>query len=164
MDPRNLRIGQGYDVHQLAEGRKLIMGGVDIPHTRGLLGHSDADVLAHAVADALLGGVRGGDIGKLFPDTDPAYEGADSMKLLAAVADFVRERGYEILDVDSVIAAQAPKLSPYRDQMRENLARAMGISPENVGVKATTTEHLGFEGREEGISATAVALLVRCTD
>ncbi len=164
MDPRNLRIGQGYDVHQLVEGRKLIMGGVDIPHTRGLLGHSDADVLAHAVADALLGGVRGGDIGKLFPDTDPAYEGADSMKLLAAVADYVRDRGYEILDVDSVIAAQAPKLSPYRDQMRENLARAMGISPENVGVKATTTEHLGFEGREEGISATAVALLVRCTD
>lgn len=164
MDPRNLRIGQGYDVHQLVEGRKLIMGGVDIPHTRGLLGHSDADVLAHAVADALLGGVRGGDIGKLFPDTDPAYEGADSMKLLAAVADFVRDRGYEILDVDSVIAAQAPKLSPYRNQMRENLARAMGISSENVGVKATTTEHLGFEGREEGISATAVALLVRCTD
>lgn len=164
MDPRNLRIGQGYDVHQLVEGRKLIMGGVDIPHTRGLLGHSDADALAHAVADALLGGVRGGDIGKLFPDTDPAYEGADSMKLLAAVADFVRDLGYEILDVDSVIAAQAPKLSPYRDQMRENLARAMGISPENVGVKATTTEHLGFEGREEGISATAVALLVRCTD
>lgn len=164
MDPRNLRIGQGYDVHQLVEGRRLIMGGVDIPHTRGLLGHSDADVLAHAVADALLGGVRGGDIGKLFPDTDPAYEGADSMKLLAAVADFVRDLGYEILDVDSVIAAQAPKLSPYRDQMRENLARAMGISPENVGVKATTTEHLGFEGREEGISATAVALLVRCTD
>ena len=164
MDPRNLRIGQGYDVHQLVEGRKLIMGGVDIPHTRGLLGHSDADVLAHAVADALLGGVRGGDIGKLFPDTDPAYEGADSMKLLAAVAGFVRERGYEILDVDSVIAAQAPKLSPYREQMRENLARAMDISPENVGVKATTTEHLGFEGREEGISATAVALLVRCTD
>ena len=140
------------------------MGGVDIPHTRGLLGHSDADVLAHAVADALLGGVRGGDIGKLFPDTDPAYEGADSMKLLASVAGFVRDLGYEILDVDSVIAAQAPKLSPYREQMRENLARAMGISPENVGVKATTTEHLGFEGREEGISATAVALLVRCTD
>ena len=164
MDPRNPRSGQGYDVHQLVEGRKLIMGGVDIPHTRGLLGHSDADVLAHAVADALLGGVRGGDIGKLFPDSDPAYEGADSMKLLAAVAGFVRDRGYEILDVDSVIAAQAPKLSPYRDQMRENLARAMDISPENVGVKATTTEHLGFEGREEGISATAVALLVRCTD
>ena len=164
MDPRNLRIGQGYDVNKLVEGRKLIIGGVDIPHTLGLLGHSDADVLAHAVADALLGAIRGGDIGKLFPDTDPEWEGADSMKLLAAVADFVRDLGYEILDVDSVIAAQAPKLSPYRDQMRENLARAMGISPENVGVKATTTEHLGFEGREEGISATAVALLVRCTD
>lgn len=163
-DPAGLRVGQGYDVHAFAEGRKLILGGVDIPHVRGLLGHSDADVLAHAISDALLGGIRGGDIGKLFPDTDPAYEGADSMKLLAAVADFVRDRGYEILDVDSVVAAQAPKLSPYRDQMRENLARAMGISPENVGVKATTTEHLGFEGREEGISATAVALLVRCTD
>ena len=160
----NLRIGNGYDVHRLVEGRRCIIGGVDIPYERGLLGHSDADVLAHALADAILGACRGGDIGKLFPDTDPAYEGADSMKLLAAVADFVRDRGYEILDVDSVIAAQAPKLSPYRDLMRENLARAMGISPENVGVKATTTEHLGFEGREEGISATAVALLVRCTD
>ena len=162
MDPKDLRIGQGMDVHAFAEGRKLILGGVDIPHTKGLLGHSDADVLAHAVADALLGGIRGGDIGKLFPDTDPAYEGADSLKLLAAVADLVRERGYDIVDVDSVIAAQAPKLSPYRDQMRENLARAMGISAENVGVKATTTEHLGFEGREEGISATAVCLLARC--
>lgn len=162
MDPKDLRIGQGMDVHAFAEGRKLILGGVDIPHSKGLLGHSDADVLAHAVADALLGGIRGGDIGKLFPDTDPAYEGADSMKLLAAVADLVRERGYGIIDVDSVIAAQAPKLSPYRDQMRENLAHAMGIDAENVGVKATTTEHLGFEGREEGISATAVCLLARC--
>ncbi|MEE0844644.1 MAG: 2-C-methyl-D-erythritol 2,4-cyclodiphosphate synthase [Eggerthellaceae bacterium] len=157
-----LRIGQGYDVHALVEGRKLILGGVRIPHKLGLLGHSDADVLAHAIADALLGGIRGGDIGKLFPDTDPAYAGADSLKLLAAVAQKVRDEGYEILDVDSVIAAQAPKLSPYRDRMRENLARAMGISVENVGVKATTTEHLGFEGREEGISATAVALLHRC--
>ena len=162
MDPKDLRIGQGMDVHAFAEGRKLILGGVDIPHTKGLLGHSDADVLAHAVADALLGGIRGGDIGKLFPDTDPAYEGADSLKLLAAVADLVREHGYDIVDVDSVIAAQAPKLSPYRDQMRENLARAMGIPTENVGVKATTTEHLGFEGREEGISVTAVCLLARC--
>ena len=162
MDPKDLRIGQGMDVHAFAEGRKLILGGVDIPHTKGLLGHSDADVLAHAVADALLGGIRGGDIGKLFPDTDPAYEGADSMKLLAAVADLVRERGFDIVDVDSVIAAQAPKLSPYRDQMCENLAHAMGIAVENVGVKATTTEHLGFEGREEGISATAVCLLARC--
>lgn len=157
-----LRIGQGYDVHALVEGRKLILGGVRIPHKLGLLGHSDADVLAHAIADALLGGIRGGDIGKLFPDTDPAYAGADSLKLLAAVAQKVRDEGYEILDVDSVIAAQAPKLSPYRDRMRENLAHAMGISVENVGVKATTTEHLGFEGREEGISATAVALLHRC--
>lgn len=158
----NLRIGQGYDVHAFAEGRKLILGGVDIPHDRGLLGHSDADVLAHAISDALLGGVRGGDIGKLFPDTDPAYKNADSLKLLEAVAAFVRDHGYEILDVDSVIAAQAPKLSPYRDQMRQNLAQAMGVSVDSVGVKATTTERLGFEGREEGISATAVCLLCRC--
>lgn len=159
---RTMRIGQGYDVHAFAEGRKLILGGVDIPHTRGLLGHSDADVLAHAIADALLGGVRGGDVGKLFPDTDPAYKDADSLDLLAQVAAFVREQGFEIVDVDSVIAAQAPKLSPFRDQMRENLAKAMGIPVENVGVKATTTEHLGFEGREEGISASAVCLLARC--
>lgn len=150
------------DVHAFADGRRLVLGGVDIPHDRGLFGHSDADVLAHAIADALLGGVRGGDIGKLFPDTDPAYKDADSCKLLAAVARFVRERGYEILDVDSVIAAQAPKLSPYRDRMRANLAAAMGIPIDNVGVKATTTEHLGFEGREEGISATAVCMLLRC--
>ena len=161
---RSLRIGQGMDVHAFAEGRRLILGGVDVPHDRGLAGHSDADVLTHAVADALLGGIRGGDIGKLFPDDDPAYEGADSLKLLAAVAALVRERGFEILDVDSVVAAQAPRLSPYRDAMRQNLADAMGISVDNVGVKATTTEHLGFEGREEGISATAVCLLVRCSD
>ena len=160
---RGLRIGQGYDVHAFAQGRKLILGGVDVPHDRGLLGHSDADVLAHAVADALLGAIRGGDIGKLFPDDDPAYEGADSLVLLSRVAALVREAGYEILDVDSVIAAQRPKLAPYRDQMRENLARAMSIPVENVGVKATTTEHLGFEGREEGISATAVCLLARCS-
>ncbi len=158
----DLRIGQGYDVHALVEGRRLVLGGVDIPHERGLLGHSDADVLAHAVADALLGGMRGGDIGKLFPDDDPAYKDADSLVLLAAVAEHVRAAGFAILDVDAVIAAQAPKISPYRDQMRENLARAMGIAVENVGVKATTTEHLGFEGREEGISATAVCLLCRC--
>ena len=159
-----LRIGQGYDVHKLVEGRKLIIGGVEIPHTLGLLGHSDADVLAHAVADALLGGIRGGDIGKLFPDTDPEWEGADSMKLLAAVADKVRAEGFQIVDVDSVIAAQAPKMAPHREQMRKNLAAAMSVPVENVGVKATTTEHLGFEGREEGISATAVALLGRCSD
>ena len=128
MDIRNLRTGLGMDVHAFAEGRKLMLGGVDIPHSRGLLGHSDADVLAHAIADALLGAVRGGDIGRLFPDTDPAYKDADSLKLLAAVAGFVRERGFEIVDVDSVIAAQAPKLSPYRDQMRANLARAMGVA------------------------------------
>ena len=158
-----LRIGQGFDVHALVEGRRLILGGVDIPHEKGLLGHSDADVLAHAVADALLGGIRGGDIGKLFPDTDPAYAGADSLKLLAAVAERVRAEGFEILDVDSVVAAQRPNRSPHREAMRANLARAMGVPVENVGVKATTTERLGFEGREEGISATAVALLARCS-
>lgn len=163
MDFRDLRTGLGMDVHVFAEGRKLILGGVDIPHTRGLLGHSDADVLAHAVSDALLGAVRGGDIGRLFPDTDPAYKDADSLKLLAAVAAYVREQGYEILDVDSVVAAQAPKLSPYREQMRANLAAAMGIAVENVGVKATTTERLGFEGREEGITAYSTCLVARCS-
>ena len=162
-DLRNLRTGLGMDVHAFAPGRKLILGGVDIPHHQGLDGHSDADVLAHAISDALLGAVRGGDIGKLFPDTDPAFKDADSLKLLAAVADKVRAEGYAILDVDSVIAAQAPKLSPHRDAMRANLAAAMGIPVENVGVKATTTEHLGFEGREEGISATAACLLCRCS-
>ena len=160
-DFRNLRIGQGMDVHALVEGRKLIIGGVDIPHDKGLLGHSDADVLVHAVCDALLGGIRAGDVGKLFPDTDPAYRDADSLVLLSRVAETVRAAGFDILDVDSVVAAQAPKLSPYREAMRENLAYAMGIAVDNVGVKATTTEHLGFEGREEGISATAVCLLAR---
>ena len=160
-DLRNLRTGLGMDVHAFAPGRKLILGGVDIPHHQGLDGHSDADVLAHAISDALLGTVRGGDIGKLFPDTDPAYKDADSLKLLAEVARFVRERGFEIIDVDSVIAAQAPKLSPYREAMRENLAAAMGVPVENVGVKATTTEHLGHEGREEGITAYATCLVCR---
>lgn len=160
---QGLRIGQGMDVHAFAPDRKLIIGGVDIPHHQGLDGHSDADVLTHAVMDALLGAARAGDIGKLFPPDDPAYEGADSIKLLQHVADHVRSLGFEIVDVDSVIAAQAPKLSPHRDQMRRNLADAMGIPVENVGVKATTTEHLGFEGREEGISATAVCLLARCS-
>ena len=159
----SMRVGLGYDVHAFAPNRKLILGGVEIPHHQGLDGHSDADVLAHAVADALLGAIRGGDIGKLFPDTDPVYKGADSLKLLAAVANLVRERGFAIIDIDCVIAAQAPKLSPYRDQMRENLAAACGIDAENLGVKATTTEHLGFEGREEGISAQAVALVCRCS-
>ena len=160
---RNLRIGQGMDVHAFAPDRKLIIGGVDIPHHQGLDGHSDADVLTHAIMDALLGAARAGDIGKLFPPDDPAYEGADSIKLLEHVAEHVRSMGFEIIDVDSVIAAQAPKLSPHRDQMRENLAAAMGIPVDNVGVKATTTERLGFEGREEGISATAVCLLARCS-
>jgi len=163
MEARDLRIGQGMDVHAFAKGRKLIIGGVDIPHRQGLDGHSDADVLTHAIMDALLGAARAGDIGKLFPPTDPAFKDADSIKLLEHVAAHVRSLGFEIIDIDSVIAAQAPKLSPHRDRMRANLAAAMGIPVENVGVKATTTEHLGFEGREEGISATAVCLLARCS-
>ena len=161
-NPRNLRIGQGMDVHAFAPGRPLIVGGVKIPHYQGLDGHSDADVLTHAIMDALLGAARAGDIGKLFPPTDPAFKDADSIKLLEHVAAKVRELGFEILDVDSVIAAQEPKLSPHRDAMRENLASAMGISVENVGVKATTTERLGYEGREEGMTAYASCLLVRC--
>lgn len=157
-----LRIGLGYDVHALVAGRKLIIGGVEVPHRLGLLGHSDADVLAHAVADAVLGAARAGDIGKLFPDSDPRYANADSMQLLSQVAKHVRSLGFEIDDVDSVVVAQAPKLSPFRLQMRQNLAAALNIDVENVGVKATTSEHLGYEGREEGISAQAVALLRRC--
>lgn len=157
----SLRIGLGTDVHALVEGRKLILGGVDIPHSRGLLGHSDADVLAHAISDALLGAARAGDIGKLFPDTDPAYAGADSLKLLAEVARHVRGLGFQIVDVDSVVTAQAPKLSPHREAMRANLAKAMDIPVDNVGVKATTSEWLGYEGREEGITAQAVVLLER---
>lgn len=158
----SLRVGLGYDVHAFASGRKLILGGVDIPHHHGLDGHSDADVLLHAISDALLGATRLGDIGKLFPDTDPAYKDADSLELLKAVATLIRKEGFEILDIDCVIAAQAPKLSPYRETMRENIAHACGIARENIGVKATTTEQLGFEGREEGISAQAVALVCRC--
>lgn len=154
-----LRIGHGYDVHKLVEGRDLILCGVNIPHTTGLLGHSDADVATHAVADAILGATRLGDLGKLFPDTDPAYKGANSLELLASVMSLARERGYELLDCDCTIAAQAPKLAPYREQMRENLARALGTDPANVGVKATTTERLGFVGREEGMEAWAVCLM-----
>ncbi len=164
LDIRRLRIGQGMDVHALAEGRRLIIGGVDIPFERGLDGHSDADVLAHALADAVLGAARAGDIGKLFPPSDDAFKDADSLELLAEVARVVRGLGFEILDVDSVIAAQEPKLSPYRDQMRANLASALGISVENVGVKATTTEWLGYEGRGEGMSATASCLLYKRED
>lgn len=154
-----MRIGHGYDVHRLVEGRKLILCGVDIPHTLGLLGHSDADVATHAVADAILGATRLGDLGKLFPDTDPAYEGADSLRLLSEVMRLARERGYRLVDCDCTIAAQAPKLAPHRDEMRANLARALGLGVESVGVKATTTERLGFVGREEGMAAWAVALL-----
>ena len=154
-----LHIGHGYDVHAFAEGRRLVLGGVDIPYERGLAGHSDADVLAHALMDALLGAMRAEDIGALFPDNDPAYDGADSCKLLARVAELARERGYVICDCDCTVVAQAPKLAPHRQAMRENLAAAMGVPVEAVGVKATTTEHLGFVGRKEGIAAWAVALL-----
>lgn len=153
------RIGLGYDVHAFAEGRKLVLGGVDIPFERGLDGHSDADVLVHAIMDALVGAMRAGDIGKLFPDTDPAYEGADSVKLLEHVGRLVREKGFEIVDIDSVLMIQDPKISPYREQMRANIAAALQIPVDNVGVKATTTEWLGYEGRGEGASAQAVTLL-----
>lgn len=154
-----LRIGHGYDVHKLVEGRKLILCGVEIPHKLGLLGHSDADVATHAVADAILGATRLGDLGKLFPDTDPAYAGANSLELLAQVMRLARERGYELLDCDCTIAAQAPKLAPHREQMRVNLAQALGVGVESVGVKATTTERLGFVGREEGMAAWAVCIM-----
>lgn len=156
-----MRVGIGYDVHALVEGRPLILGGVTIPHDRGLAGHSDADVLAHTISDALLGAIRGGDIGHHFPDTDPAYAGADSIELLRRVGDLVAGAGWTIVDIDSVIAAQAPKLAPYRGAMRENLASALGLEVDQVGVKATTTERLGAIGREEGIAAHAVVLLRR---
>lgn len=155
------RIGLGYDVHAFAEGRKLIIGGVDIPFDKGLDGHSDADVLVHAIMDALVGAMRAGDIGKLFPDTDPAYKGADSIKLLEHVGKLVKESGWSIVDIDSVLMIQEPKMSPHREQMRENIAAALGIPVDNIGVKATTTEWLGYEGRGEGVSAQAVALLER---
>ncbi len=162
--PSNLRIGHGYDVHRLVEGRRCIIGGVEIPHTKGLLGHSDADVLAHALADAILGACRGGDIGKLFPDTDPAYAGADSLVLLSRVMEYARELGFEFVDADCTIACQEPKISPYREQMRENLSRALGVSVQNVGVAATTTEKLGWEGTGEGIGAWAVCLLEKTSE
>lgn len=154
-----MRIGHGYDVHRLVEGRKLILGGVTIPWEKGLLGHSDADVLAHAVADALLGAAALGDIGKLFPDTDPAYEGADSLQLLAQVCRVVREKGFAIENIDATILAQAPKLRPHIDAMRENLARSCGIPVDCVSVKATTEEGLGFTGAGEGIAVHSVCLL-----
>lgn len=155
------RIGLGYDVHAFAEGRKLIIGGVDIPYSKGLDGHSDADVLVHAIMDALVGALRAGDIGKLFPDTDPAYKGADSIKLLEHVGGLVKESGWRIVDIDSVLMIQEPKMSPHREQMRKNIAAALDIPVDNIGVKATTTEWLGYEGRGEGASAQAVALLER---
>ena len=154
-----MRIGHGYDVHRLTEGRELILGGVNIPYEKGLLGHSDADVLAHAVMDALLGAAALGDIGKLFPDTDPAYEGADSMVLLKRVAEVLEEDGYAVGNVDATVVAQRPKLSAYIPAMRENLARAMGTGADRVSVKATTEERLGFTGSGEGIAAHAVALI-----
>ena len=161
MSMPELKIGHGYDVHRLVEGRDLILGGIKIEHTKGLLGHSDADVLAHALMDALLGAMRAGDIGQLFPDTDPAYEGADSMVLLSHVMQLVRDKGFELLDCDCTVAAQEPKLLPYREAMRNRMAEAMGVTPDKVGVKATTTEGLGFVGQQEGIAAWAVVLLGR---
>lgn len=156
-----LRIGHGYDVHRLVEGRRLILGGVDIPWEKGLLGHSDADVLTHAVMDALTGAARLGDIGKLFPDTDPAYAGISSLKLLAEVGKLLGEKGYKVVNIDATLLAQAPKVGPYRQQMAENLAGALGIEPEQVNVKATTEEGLGFTGDGSGMAAHAVVLLER---
>ena len=159
----NLRIGHGYDVHRLVEGRKLILGGVDIPWEKGLLGHSDADVLTHAVMDALTGAARLGDIGKLFPDTDPAYAGISSLKLLAEVARLLGEKGFAVVNVDATLLAQRPKVGPYRPQMAENLAAALGIDPEQVNEKATTEEGLGFTGDGSGMAAHAVVLLEKTT-
>lgn len=154
-----MRIGHGYDVHKLIEGRRLIVGGVEIPHTMGLLGHSDADVLLHAISDALLGACAMGDIGKLFPDTDDRWEGADSLFLLREVVKKINENGFYIENIDSTLIAQKPKMSPYIEQMRANIADACGVDISAVSVKATTEEKLGFTGREEGISAHAVALI-----
>lgn len=157
----DIRTGHGYDVHRFAEGRRLILGGTDIPFEMGLDGHSDADVVVHAMMDSLLGALALGDIGQHFPDSDPAYKGADSLKLMERVCTLIRERGYEISNIDATIIAQKPKLKPYIIQMRENIAGAMGIDTERVSVKATTEEKLGFTGRLEGISAHAVALVYK---
>ena len=154
-----MRIGQGYDVHKLVEGRKLILGGVEIPHNMGLLGHSDADVLLHAIMDSLLGASALGDIGKLFPDTDERYKGADSLALLKEVVRVLGEKGYKIVNIDSTVIAQSPKLKDYIVKMRENIACACNIDVDRVSVKATTEEHLGFTGRKEGISAHSVCLI-----
>lgn len=154
-----MRIGHGYDVHRLVTDRKLILGGVNIPWEKGLLGHSDADVLTHAIMDALLGAAAMGDIGHLFPDTDPAYKGADSLLLLSEVCHRLAENGFSVGNVDATIVAQKPKLAPYLDEMKKNLASILGVTEDRVNVKATTEEHLGFTGREEGIAAHAVCLL-----
>ncbi len=156
-----MRIGHGYDVHRLVEGRKLIMGGVDIPHEKGLLGHSDADVLLHAIADALLGALAMGDIGKHFPDTDPSFKGADSIKLLEHVVGLIRAKDYCVGNLDATIIAQRPKMAPHILTMRENVARVCGVEVDRINVKATTEEGLGFTGTGEGISAHAVVLLER---
>lgn len=154
-----IRIGHGYDVHAFADGRKCIIGGVDIPCEKGLLGHSDADVLLHAISDALLGAAALGDIGKHFPDTDERYLGADSLVLLREVATLIAEKGYKTVNVDSTVIAQVPKLAPYIDEMRRNIALALGIDVDCVSVKATTEEKLGFTGKKEGIAAHAVCLV-----
>ena len=156
-----MRIGHGYDVHRLVEGRKLILGGVEIPHEKGLLGHSDADVLAHAVMDALLGAAGLGDIGRHFPDTDPTYAGADSLKLMGHVMELLEQQGWQVENVDATILAQRPKLAPHIPGMRDNLALHMKVSPEQVNVKATTEEGLGFTGTGEGMAVHAVCLLKR---
>ena len=155
----NIRIGHGYDVHKLTEGRDLIIGGVNIPHHQGLLGHSDADVLLHAISDSLLGALALGDIGKHFPDTDEEYHGADSLELLACVYELVKEKGYEVGNIDATVLAEAPKLAPFIPQMRLNIARALEIELDCVSVKATTEEKLGFTGEEKGIAAHAVCLV-----
>ena len=157
----NLRIGHGYDVHRLKTGRALFLGGVTIPYDLGLDGHSDADVLTHAIMDALLGAAAAGDIGKLFPDNDEAFCGISSLELLRRVKQHLEEKNYKIVNVDATIIAQAPKLSPYRETMRENLAKVMEVDVEQVSVKATTEEHLGFTGKGEGIAAHAICLIER---
>ena len=154
-----MRVGIGYDVHRLVEGRKLILGGVEIPHTLGLLGHSDADVLLHAIMDALLGAAALGDIGQHFPDTDPAYEGADSLQLLAHVGDLINQEGYVIENIDATVIAQKPKIGPHIPKMREHIAQTLHLELSQINVKATTEERLGFTGREEGISAQAICAL-----
>ena len=154
-----IRIGHGYDVHKLVEGRRLILGGVDIQYEKGLLGHSDADVLLHAISDSLLGAAALGDIGKHFPDTDAAYKNADSLVLLSRVNDIIKSAGYQVSNIDATIIAQAPKLSPHIEQMRKNIAKTLSIDIADVSVKATTEERLGFTGRGEGISAHAVCII-----